>query len=629
MTDRPPDPVADPDGSSPSPPARRPRRRGLTRKFGAAFLLPALTALALMTFLSYVQSRRALEESLGERLELLARLKESALDDWIEHHVDDVSLLASLPDVVTRQRALLDESEGPDGAEARAVLAQTLRRVAERQASIDELFLMTPTGGRIVVSSDASQVGEYQLMSPYYTQGKAGPFVQNVYPSPTTLEPTLTLSTPVLDSDGRLIGVLAAHLSLSYLDRTLLQRFGLGESGKVVLVNAQKLLVSGQDFGRSVGQGFDSLALDEVVEGRQGTGTYIDTDGRPVLGSYRWLAAHDLGLIVEIDQREAFRPARNLAISMATVGSGFLLLLVVSSWLLARLLARPILHLAEAARQVGGGDFSVRSGVASGDEIGALASSFDGMVEMLAEDHATRKRLRSEREALIADLEDKNAELERFAYTVSHDLKSPLVTIKGFLGMVAKDLDKGQIDRAQRDLDRIAAAADRMQHLLEDLLDLARLGQGLPERQEVSLGELVRRVVDGLGGLDGVEVVIGEDLGTVQADTGRLHEVFENLLTNAWKFSRGVEQPRVEVGLRRQAGVPVYFVRDNGVGLDPSYRERVFDLFERLDPAVEGTGVGLTIVRRVIELHGGRVWLESEGLGQGTTVCLTLDDPQP
>ena len=123
MTDRPPDPVADPDGSSPAQQTRRPRRRGLTRKFGTAFLLPALTALALMTFLSYVQSRRALEQSLGERLELLARLKESTLDDWIEHHVDDISLLASLPDVVTRQSTLLDEAEGPRGAEARAVLA--------------------------------------------------------------------------------------------------------------------------------------------------------------------------------------------------------------------------------------------------------------------------------------------------------------------------------------------------------------------------------------------------------------------------------------------------------------------------------------------------------------------------
>ena len=225
------------------------------------------------------------------------------------------------------------------------------------------------------------------------------------------------------------------------------------------------------------------------------------------------------------------------------------------------------------------------------------------------------------------ELEAQNAQLERFTYTVSHDLKTPLVTIQGFVGLLGKDLAEGS-SRAEHDLDKIRAAASRMAGLLDDLLELSRIGRVVGPPEEVALGELAREAVDLLAekiAERDIEVTVAEDLPVVSADRPRLQEVFQNLVENAVKFTGDQQRPRIEIGVRRDdANRTVYFVRDNGIGIAAPYREKVFGLFERLDAAAEGTGIGLAVVKRIVEVHGGRIWAESEGLGRGTSFCFTL-----
>ncbi len=242
----------------------------------------------------------------------------------------------------------------------------------------------------------------------------------------------------------------------------------------------------------------------------------------------------------------------------------------------------------------------------------------------------------AEREELIARLEAKNTELERFAYTVSHDLKAPLVTIKGFLGFLKRDAaaaaaDPAKLGRMARDIDRITAAAAKMHVLLEDLLQLSRVGRQVQEPEEVPFAEIAREAVELVGGQveeRGVEVRLAPDLPVVRGDRARLVEVVQNLLQNAVKYMGDEEAPRVEIGAdlgRQQNGAgPTLYVRDNGMGIDPQYQEKVFELFHRLSADVEGTGVGLALVKRIVELHGGRVWVESEGEGRGSTFWFTL-----
>ncbi len=238
----------------------------------------------------------------------------------------------------------------------------------------------------------------------------------------------------------------------------------------------------------------------------------------------------------------------------------------------------------------------------------------------------------AERERLITELEARNAELERFTYTVSHDLKSPLITIKGFLGLLGRDAAAGDAERLRHDIERIGAAADTMGSLLDELLELSRIGRVVNPSEEVDLAELAQEAARSVAGELAerrIEVDIAADLPTVTGDRLRLLEVLQNLLANAARFMGEQAAPRVEIGVRRAGGEAVITVRDNGIGIDPRYHERVFGLFERLDAHAEGTGIGLALVKRIVEFHGGRIWVESEGLGKGCTFCFTLPNRGP
>ncbi|MCP4656485.1 MAG: hypothetical protein GY856_13820 [bacterium] len=248
-------------------------------------------------------------------------------------------------------------------------------------------------------------------------------------------------------------------------------------------------------------------------------------------------------------------------------------------------------------------------------------------VRQLLHHNRELRRMQKELEAKNVEVEAKNAEMERFTYAVSHDLKSPLFTVEGFLGLLERDAARGDVERMSQDMRQIRTATANMRRLLDELLELSRIGRMDNPSQEVSLGELAREAVERVGGRiaeRGVEIVISPDLGMVFGDRPRLLEVLQNLIDNAVKFIGAQEEPRVEIGLRREDGENVYWVRDNGIGINPRYQEKIFGLFEKLDPKAEGTGIGLALVKRIIEVHGGRIRIESAGEGRGTTFCFTL-----
>lgn len=240
-------------------------------------------------------------------------------------------------------------------------------------------------------------------------------------------------------------------------------------------------------------------------------------------------------------------------------------------------------------------------------------------------DVTEQERGREERERLIAELERKNEELERFTYTVSHDLKSPLITVKGFLGLLEQDLAAAKPDLVRKDMERIGEAADRMALLLDDLLELSRVGRVVNPSALHSVEELVHRALEAVSGRlaeRDVVVAVLPGLGDVYGDGPRLVEVFQNLLENAAKYMGEQENPRIEIGVMRREDGIVYYVADNGIGIEPRYRETIFGLFNKLDPRSEGTGIGLALAQRIVEVHGGQIWVESEGKGKGSVFCL-------
>lgn len=224
-------------------------------------------------------------------------------------------------------------------------------------------------------------------------------------------------------------------------------------------------------------------------------------------------------------------------------------------------------------------------------------------------------------------LENQNAELERFTYTVSHDLKAPLVTISGFLGLLQKDIEARDKTAIEGDLKHISGATDKMAQLLNELLELSRIGRLMNSPEDLSLTNLARDAAERVEiQLDerGIEFVIADNMPTVFGDPGRLYEVFQNLIDNAIKFMGDQSNPRIEIGAVTNDDEIRCFIRDNGIGISPDYHQRVFDLFDRLDLKIDGTGIGLALVKRIIEVHGGRIWVESEGEGHGSTFWFTF-----
>ncbi len=233
----------------------------------------------------------------------------------------------------------------------------------------------------------------------------------------------------------------------------------------------------------------------------------------------------------------------------------------------------------------------------------------------------------SERDKLIHELEAKNAELERFNYTVSHDLSSPLITIRGFAGMLRADMARGDDEAVERDLRHIEAAAATMKILIDELLELSRIGRVVNPPELVPLGTIVETVLGLLASAiegGGVEVKVTPDLPPVWGDERRIVEVVQNLVENAIKFMGSQSEPCVEIGAREENGEVVCYVKDNGVGIEARYHAKVFELFERLETGVDGTGIGLTLVKRIVETHGGRTWIESAGDGRGATFRFSL-----
>ncbi len=590
------------------------------------------------------QAAELRREALAD-LSLVADLKKERLLRWLEERRDDVRVLADSPLVGASARELESfireqESRGmADAALQNAVrqhpafldLTQHLELARTSYGVYDALDILDGAGRTVIASTRASDVGVLHAATAIDFTTIAPGTIEMRLDVPTEGGAALLLiARTITGIDGapsgveHAAGILLAEVDLEDLVRPMLNTgAGLGQTGEVLLVDEDARILTSlahplKDGSTAVPLDYRITAQSAVLatRGEEGIVEARDYRGVSVLAAYRHIpitAGIGWGLVVKQDEGEVLASVNDRvaeALVVGVVGIGVALVVV---WVVAATISRPVRALAATARRVEDGDLGARTRVNSSGEVGELAETFNSMVERVEE--------------RTAELAAANRDLEAFAYSVSHDLRAPLRATDGFSQLLLEEHAAGLSEDGKRYLGYVREGAQRMGDLIDDLLTFSRLGHQPLSIVSVDPAGVARQALAELGPeQEGrqVEVTVA-DLPECQADPALLRQVYTNLLSNALKFSRDRDVARIEVGSATDGGEVVYFVRDNGIGFEMEYAERIFTVFQRLERRedYEGTGIGLAIVQRVVQRHGGRAWAEGRP-GRGAILYFTL-----
>jgi signal transduction histidine kinase len=419
-------------------------------------------------------------------------------------------------------------------------------------------------------------------------------------------------------------GLATERGTLAELDRLISDEDRTGLRGELSTVRARA------DAWRT---GYAAPVIARVRAGQAGQAASRAAEGRAPFDALRGAVRALQGDLAAARTAARSRLAHDAAlVTVVVVASTALLLLgiALAGWALSRHVIRPIGALAERVRGVAGGDYDQPVHTEGAREIVDLGVDTEAMRARIVEEVRAVERAREELDRQRADLQRSNAELEQFAYVASHDLQEPLRKVASFCQMLERRYAGQLDDRADQYIHYAVDGARRMQDLINDLLAFSRVGRLGHKRERVDLNALLERTAANLGPRaeeTGATIESGE-LPTVVGDPGLLALVLQNLVGNALKF-HGDEPPRVRVDARRDGDAWEISVADNGIGIEPEYAERIFVIFQRLHTRAtyEGTGIGLAMCRKIIEYHGGRIWLDTDAQ-PGTTFRFTLPDAE-
>nr|MBC8433054.1 PAS domain S-box protein [Candidatus Desulfatibia vada] len=355
----------------------------LTPKLTVLFLLLAIVPLFLVSYLSYKNRRRTIEQEKINRLVSTINLKEAAVNRWVEHTERRVHMLARRP--LIREYASVLATRGPADPEYqanyRSIREEQLNPTLMEESGFLELSILRAGDGLKLVSSDEKQEGRYRESEPYFVEGKNSTFVQNAYYSLTLAAAVMTIGTPIKDKEGNLIAVLAGHLNLAEMSEIMMQRSGLSATEKTFLVNKFNFFVTepGSESGYALKKAVYTAGVKAGLEHQNGVGLYNDHRGVPVIGAYRWMPDLELVILAEVDQDEAFAPILALRKARLWISAAVAAIVTLLGLLFARTITRPVLQLLKGAGEIGRGNLEYRIELRGRDEIAWLAAAFNEM----------------------------------------------------------------------------------------------------------------------------------------------------------------------------------------------------------------------------------------------------------
>lgn len=329
-------------------------------------------------------------------------------------------------------------------------------------------------------------------------------------------------------------------------------------------------------------------------------------------------------VMITLPEKRVLEPANDflkIAISSALL---LIILGIVLTWLLSRQITKPILELSVAAQQIAKGDFSHKISLKRADELGVLSDAFNTMAR---EVNDTQKNLEANVAKRTAQLERANKELEAFSYSVSHDLRAPLRAVSGYASMLKDDHSASLNDDGKRIIGAILNNAKMMGQLIDDLISFSRINRKENDLREVNMQQIVEQVITDLQTQHTEKKYrfVLHALPACTTDPQLIKQVWINLIDNAMKYSSTQSNPVIEIGATQKDGHVEYYVKDNGVGFDMKYSDKLFGVFQRLhrQDEFEGTGIGLALVKRIVERQNGTVRAEGN-IGKGAVFAFSF-----
>jgi signal transduction histidine kinase len=624
----------------------------ITTKFIFWFLIIALIPLTIATYISYNRSREVLRQEVSNSLIASAENKANQIEVYLNKKEEDLTRLSHMSDVIYAIEKFdkAYDAGGFDSSEYSAVDNEfrPFFTYYQKSSGYDDLFLIRPYGdvlfsvkGKVVRSIYEARPRRYaQLKELFFKVNTSLKTEVSDFEYDSNLgEGHVFIAAPIFKA-GEISGLVVAQLGNRGISELVQDYSGLGNTGETVVaakiddaavVIAPLRFDPEAAFRRKIAIGSKEASdIQKAVQGQKGSGILIDYRGKQVLSVWRYIPNFRWGIVVKMDTSEVFASADRLRSVLLIVSFILLIFVVITAILIAHSVSSPIKELTKVSGNIADGDLSARAKITTTDEIGQLAESFNKMTDKLVEAKANVEQKNEELEEQKKLLEKANKELDSFVYTASHDLRAPLRGISSFASFLEEDYQDKLDEEGKNFLRQIRDGTNRMNNLIEDLLKLSRISRIKNPYEDVDMNSLINSVIKRIEfdiKENNVELNIQPDIPRVRCDRIKMTEVFLNLINNAIKFSskNNKVRPRIEVGYSDEGQFHKFYVKDNGIGIDPKYHKQVFGMFKRLhtDKEYEGTGAGLGIVKRVIDDHGGNIWVESE-LGKGAIFYFTI-----
>ncbi len=598
------------------------------------FLVITTIPILVIGFIGSYIARKTLMDTRIAALESIADIKVDRIEAFFLRKKNDIKIVQDYYNIKTNLPIVdqfADDRTGPTYLKAKEMLDGQLKTFQNIHKY--ENFILLNAEGRVVyVTNEAHSEVDLdsfpESMENNISKSKRKEiYFSDIYMSSISeCNPEMLITGPIYDFNGKFIGAVAVVVCMESIYDFIQETTGLGETGETLIgknigdsVLYLNRLRHDEDAALTRRANYREKAafpIQEAVKGRSGSGISIDYRDKEIIAAWRNISFKNWGLVAKIDTAEAFALANYLTNLIIITASVFTLLSIIAALFFSERFAAPIIKLTKKTKLISEGDLTSKLDIKSGDEIGQLTMSFNNMID----------ELRGSRETLLK-LAFSNEELEDFTSVVSHDLKAPLRAIHNYADFLQHDLSGKLEEEQEMYLNNLVDTVKQSEELLEDVLALSSIGKNQLMIERVDLSSFIQELTNSFRLPSEVKIVINDGFPAIDTDQTILRQIFQNMIFNGIKYNNSTEKC-IEIGWELTDNKKLdFFVRDNGIGIEQRFFDKIFQPFQRLHTNTEydGTGIGLAIVQKSVNRLGWSIRVESI-LGKGSTFFVTIPE---